>query len=48
MAPSGIHQVTPLPGHGRDDDPVVTVDLFTPYKEIDRLLAEHKISGCRC
>ena len=24
---------------------VVTVDRITPYKEIDRLLAEHKISG---
>ena len=25
--------------------PVVTVDRITPYKEIARLLAEHRVSG---
>ena len=36
-------------GHNRVQDimttPVVTVDRITPYKEIARLLVEHKISG---
>jgi CBS domain-containing protein len=38
-----------VPSHRTVEDvmttPVVTADRFTPYKEIARLLAEHRISG---
>jgi CBS domain-containing protein len=38
-----------VPSHRRVEDvmttPVVTADRLTPYKEIARLLAEHRISG---
>jgi CBS domain-containing protein len=45
MTLPGIHQVTTLKVVDVMTTPVITADLFTPYKEIARLLAEHKISG---
>ena len=49
MAPSDVHLDALSRHHCAVEDvmttPVVTADRLTPYKEIARLLAEHRISG---
>jgi CBS domain-containing protein len=49
MAPSGVYLDAMSRHHCAVEDvmttPVVTADRLTPYKEIARLLAEHRISG---
>jgi CBS domain-containing protein len=49
MAPSGVYLDTMSRHHRTVEDvmttSVVTADRSTPYKEITRLLAEHRISG---
>jgi CBS domain-containing protein len=49
MAPSDVHLDAMSRHHGAVEDvmttSVVTADRLTPYKEIARLLAEHRISG---